>query len=356
MLTQTIKTTLTQKKLSDIIFRAEEEGREIQFEIYEEDGTTLVDLTGITLKFIMLKPDGNVVYKTCNNGTLTQTAQMTTAKGTGFYCIRLSADDVLIYSAGGRVLIDDHVVEDENLESISEVDGLVFPDDFLTTESGVAVIDDTHQNYTETWSSEKIAQEAAGIAGGLIADNQIALDHTWSSEKINTELNAKVEIDDETIMSTDTWSSAKIADELAEKAEIDDTDESVTTTWSSDKIAQEIASASPTVSDDYTLTEQQIGTWLGTTMYRRVVEVSGVKQPGSYYTLFSDNTINLIKYEGIVQNGYWTGAGCMLNSYYNASNYCGCSYYSNDGARIDWYNNLGTAVSKIYLIIYYTKK
>lgn len=356
MLTQTIKTTMTQKKLSDIIFRSEEVGREIQFDIYEEDGETLVDLTGITMRFIMLKPDGNVVYATCSNGTLTQTAQMTTAKGTGFYCLRLSTDDVLIYSAGGRVLIDDHVVANENLNSISEVDGLVFPDDFLTTDSGVAVIDDTHQNYTETWSSEKIAQYAGVMADRLIADNQIALDHTWSSDKINSELTDKAEIDDETTGSTDTWSSSKISDELAEKAEIDDTDQSATTTWSSDKIAQEIASASPTISDDYTLTEQQIGTWLGVTMYRRVIEISGVKQPGSYYTLLNDATINLIKYEGIVQNGYWTGAGCMLNSYYNSSNYCGCAYSSNDGARIDWYNNLGTAISKIYLIIYYTKK
>lgn len=365
MVTQTITINLTQSRLAPIIMRSEEKGREIQFEVINEAGEP-EDLTDYNLKFMMLKPDGNVVYADLASGILTQTEQMTTSKGKGYYCIRIMDDDTIIYSGQGPVVIDDHVIDDETLESISEVDGYVFPDDFATVDQiedvveslGFAKIADDHQNETETWSSEKIAQQAAVMADALIADNQIAEDHTWSSDKINTELNDKAEIDDETVSSQDTWSSSKISDEISDGVSgiIDDNNTSASQTWSSDKIADEIAGAGGGSSDDYTTTETQIGTWLGDPLYRRVDEISGVKQPGNYYTLLNDNTINLIKYEGCVLNQYWTGAGCMLNSYYNSSNYCGCSYSSNDGARIDWYNNLGMAVSKIYLIIYYTKK
>ena len=319
----------------------------------------------------IVKPDGTFTITTAelisSPGEIQQfrffiPEAATQVSGIGSYDIRIQEDgeENIVYSAQGRFICDDNMLTDEMIESVAEVNGLIFPDDFLTTESGAATIDDEVTALDSTWSSDKIADEISGATAGLIDDNSTSTGTTWSSDKIADEIadGAAAIIDDTEETTGTTWSSDKIADEIADGAAaiIDDTDQTTTTTWSSDKIADEIASASPTVSDDYTLTEQQVGTWLGTPLYRRVIEVTGVKQPGSYYTLLNDNTINLIKYEGTVQNGYWTGAGCMLNSYYNSSNYCGCAYSSNDGARIDWYNNLGTAVSKIYLIIYYTKK
>lgn len=221
MVTQTITINLTQSRLAPIIMRSEEKGREIQFEVINEAGEP-EDLTGYSLKFMMLKPDDNVVYADLASGILTQTEQMTTSKGKGYYCIRILDDDTIIYSGQGPVVIDDHVIDDETLESISEVDGYVFPDDFATVDQiediieslGFAKIDDTHQNYTETWSSETIMQKIESGANDLIHDNQIALDHTWSSEKINTELNGKAMIDDNTVSSQDTWSSSKIQSEM----------------------------------------------------------------------------------------------------------------------------------------------
>lgn len=187
MLTQTIMVNLTQSKLSAIIMRAEEKGREIQFEVFNEAGEA-VDLNDYAVKFIMLKPDENIVMTDAVNGVVTQTEQMTTAKGAGYYCIRLIDDDTVVYSGQGKVLIDDHVVEDETLQSISEVDGLIFPDDFLTTDSPVALINDT----------------------------DTSADTTWSSSKISNEIDDHSEIDDNITSSSATWSSSKISDEISD--------------------------------------------------------------------------------------------------------------------------------------------
>lgn len=185
MLTQTIMVNMTQSKLSAIIMRSEEKGREIRFEIIDAAGEA-VDLTEYAVKFIMLKPDDNIVMTDAVNGVVTQTEQMTTAKGAGYYCIRLIDDDTVVYSGQGKVLIDDHVVDDETLQSISEVDGLIFPDDFLTTASSVAMIDDTGTSDDTTWSSNKISGEIAGSVAGLIDDTATNWDTTWSSDKIDS--------------------------------------------------------------------------------------------------------------------------------------------------------------------------
>ncbi|MBQ1296571.1 MAG: hypothetical protein IIY21_21175 [Clostridiales bacterium] len=158
MVTQTITINLTQSRLAPIIMRSEEKGREFQFDVINEAGEP-EDLTGYDLKFMMLKPDDNVVYADLASGILTQSEQMTTSKGKGYYCIRIMDDDTIIYSGQGPVVIDDHVIDDETLDSISEVDGLVFPDDFYTKDDNVALIDDNVTSTEKTWSSSKIASE-----------------------------------------------------------------------------------------------------------------------------------------------------------------------------------------------------
>lgn len=178
---------LTQKQLDPILFRTEETGREIEFTLLDPDGTAY-DLTDYALKFSMLKPDGNFIYQDLSAGILTQTEQMTTARGIGYYAIRVSDQDTLIYTGQGKVVIDDHVITDETLESISEVDGLIFPDDFLTIDSPVAVIDDTVTTNNKAWSSSKIIN-AIGDAiedfhDFVIDDEAITPQATWSSDKL----------------------------------------------------------------------------------------------------------------------------------------------------------------------------
>ena len=55
------------------------------------------------------------------------------------------------------------------LEDVSEVNGLVFPDDFLTVEDHVAYIDDETVSIDSTWSSDKISEEIEAHAGGDIS-------------------------------------------------------------------------------------------------------------------------------------------------------------------------------------------
>lgn len=183
MLTQTIMVNLTQSKLSAIIMRSEEKGREIQFEVIDAAGEA-VDLTEYAVKFIMLKPDENIFMTDAVNGVVTQTEQMTTAKGAGYYCIRLLDDDTVVYSGQGKVLIDDHVVDDETLQSISEVDGLIFPDDFLTVDDHFAIIDDDTISTDSTWSSDKIESELQAISANvsnLVTGNPIEINDAADS-------------------------------------------------------------------------------------------------------------------------------------------------------------------------------
>lgn len=184
---------LTQKQLDPILFRTEETGREIEFTLLDPDGTAY-DLTDYDMKFSMLKPDGNFIYQDLSAGILTQTEQMTTARGIGYYAIRVSDQDTLIYTGQGKVVIDDHVITDETLNSISEVDGLTFPDDFLTVDSPVAVIDDTVTTNNKTWSSSKIINAIGDAVEDfhdfVIDDEAITPQATWSSDKLYAMFNS----------------------------------------------------------------------------------------------------------------------------------------------------------------------
>ena len=244
MVVQKIQFNLIQNKLDDIRIVQGDTCREITFEASDIEG--VLSPEDYTYMFQMVKPDHTFIIQTLTDATLKVTEQMGAITGTSYYGIRITdSNDDLIYSGQGAFIVDDHVISDSDIESVAEVNGYVFPDDFATTEQiesvveslGFAKIADNHQNLTETWSSEKIADYASVMAEGLITDNQIAEDHTWSSNKINTELTGKAVIDDETVNSQDTWSSAKIADELSniEFLDIYTTSEKIVGKWIDNK-------------------------------------------------------------------------------------------------------------------------
>lgn len=197
--------------------RAEESGREIQFILLDESEEP-IELTGLSIKYMMIKPDQNVVYADIISGVLQQTAQMTTSSGLGYYALRVMDDDQIIYTGQGQVIIDDHVIDDAVLNSISEVDGLVFPDDFLTTDSNVAIISDNTMSPDTTWSSSKISGEIASGMGELINDDGQSSFETWSSNKIDEEISLGMAamLDDDAQTTQSTWSSDKIADEISD--------------------------------------------------------------------------------------------------------------------------------------------
>ena len=179
---------------------------------------------------------------TFTDGVIKLSDQITAVTGTGYYCIMLMQDDEIIYSGNGKIIINDHVIGAENIDSVSEADGYTFPDDFYTKDTPLAVLDDSTTSTTSTWSSSKISTGIAGKAS--IDDNATNLTETWSSDKIATELNGKPDIDDTAQNTTDTWSSEKINSVVQSAAQIADNVISTTSTWSSNKINGEINTAS----------------------------------------------------------------------------------------------------------------
>ena len=188
MLTQIIEGSIMTPKLDDIVMRTGETNRIIIFRLLDGKGEAITS-EDYSMEFIMQKPDGNFVIQTLGSITdgfyLHTVEQMATAGGVGYYTLRITDNDDLIYTAHGSVIVDDNTLSDGDIESISEVNGLRFPDDFLTTDSPVAMLDDTDTSTETTWSSNKITDEISG----LIDDNATSTERTWSSDKIDNELN-----------------------------------------------------------------------------------------------------------------------------------------------------------------------
>lgn len=295
---------LNQKDLETILAVQSDSLREIAFEFYATDAEEAAQLEPdeFTIKFNVLKPDNNFVMTTFTDGVIKLSDQITAVTGTGYYCIMLMQDNDVIYSGNGKIIINDHVIGNENIDSVSEADGLVFPDDFYTRDTPIAEIDDSGTSTSSTWSSTKIAQEiASGSGADLIDDTVTSTTKTWSSNKISDGIGAKASIDDTATTTTETWSSDKIATELAGKPDVDDTAQnysdtwssekinseiqgtthiadnatSSNTTWSSQKISNEISSITPGGAA-YSTTEHAIGTWIdNSTLYEKTYRYTG---------------------------------------------------------------------------------
>lgn len=320
--TAEITFNLNDIKLPTIICRNEETGRQIQFTLVDDSGEpiTLPDTASYT--FMMIKPDGNFYETLLTSGLLTVSDQLTASGGLGHYAIKITDTDTLIYSGQGGILIDDHLITDDTIDSVSEVYGLHFPEDFLTIYSSVAVLDDTTTSTLSTWSSEKIAEEiASGTGADLIDDTVTSANKTWSSNKISAEVASKTSINDHGITHTETWSSDKIATELNGKPDVDDTAQNYADTWSSEKINaeiddagriddnrisdettwsslktyNEISSITPG-GDSYSTVEHAIGTWIdGSTIYEKTYTYSESGAANPFQTTIDMTGKNIIE-------------------------------------------------------------
>lgn len=186
MITQQINISFTSAMAETIRIHTGESGRQIIFtpnflEVIPDDHGADV---------IIVKPDNTFVIAPASIGTdgkiyVTIPEQAGAVSGVGNYILKLyDNDNLCIYSACGGFYIDDHLLTDEMIESIAEVYGYRFPQDF-------AVINDNDTTVNSTWSSSKIAEEIAGVTpepSSFIDDNEVLYDKTWSSEKISYEL------------------------------------------------------------------------------------------------------------------------------------------------------------------------
>lgn len=184
MITLTGQIDLNTEAAPDVALRQGDTMRQSEFEVKQD-----VNLENCSVDIFMVKPDQTFVIAACaitDNGKIliTWPEQAAAVKGLGEYCIRISDNNSgYVFSARGRVWIDDHCVLDSMIESVAEANGYVFPDDFATLDDIPTVdtfIDDDVISNEKTWSSNKINN-----AISIIDDNNISNSKTWSSDKIS---------------------------------------------------------------------------------------------------------------------------------------------------------------------------
>lgn len=180
MLAQTIQISFSSYAADTIRIHTGETGREIAF-------VPNMEISGeYSADFIVIKPDDTFVIAaatiTDGNIIVTIPEQAGAVAGAGHYILKIyDSGSVCIYSASGGFMVDDHLLTDGIIESVAEVYGYNFPEDF-------AMIDDDATGTGTTWSSEKIADAIASATPDIIDDNNVLPDKTWSSEKISYEL------------------------------------------------------------------------------------------------------------------------------------------------------------------------
>lgn len=162
-----------------IVFRQGEYGREIEFEITDENNTP-VSLSGYDVQFSMFKPDGNfVIASAVVNGTkatVTQTEQMSAVSGVGYFDLKCAKEGEVIYTFNGFVQIDTPIIDTEIVESVSEVNGFIFPDDFQTkliAGDNITIID----NVISAVVGDSVSITPTQLTGKKIADFTIGETH-----------------------------------------------------------------------------------------------------------------------------------------------------------------------------------
>lgn len=272
-----------------------------------------VELNGDTYsaELVIVKPDMTFTINTATidndrNIIVTIPSQATVVKGVAQYLVRIYNNNTDVYSAYGELWVDDNLLTDDVIESVAEVNGYTFPDDFAL-KSEIPEIDDTETTTTKTWSSEKISNEIASAtpsADTFIDDDDVLYDKTWSSEKISYEL------------------------------------------------------GNITAVELYSKTEQVVGKWFnGKNVYQIVIERENVSTGFSYYDVSDLHIEQIVKLSGVYNMKYSNTVSVWYDfNYYSANNFKGYLEYDdmNNRLRIEVQGS-GYTIPKQYIILRYTK-
>lgn len=111
------------------------------------EDVTIAGTWGVKLQ--LYKPDGNFIVKTLTPAdggvNIEFDEQMTAAPGVGFLDLKLTPPEGDIITCHARVMVDTPVYNDQVIESVSMVDGYIFPDDFqlkLTAGANITITED----------------------------------------------------------------------------------------------------------------------------------------------------------------------------------------------------------------------
>lgn len=188
MITQHIKIYMDDRLLPDIRMVAGDIGRQILPIIYaNQEADEALDLTNYTLRCIFIKPDNTFVIQDYIDGVIDIPDQAGAVTGSGYYQIRLTRSGEEVYSGQGRFVVDDYILTGEMIESIAEVNGYQFPDDFLTQGDMPDLSDYYTKEETDTAISTAIAG-AASYACDMLFDYDGNVYDFWPSGKKNITL------------------------------------------------------------------------------------------------------------------------------------------------------------------------
>lgn len=185
-----------------------DQGRIIKFKVV--DGGKPVDLTNVTAIFQAKKPDGTVIYNSCqkdvdNNLLLVDIdEQMTVCAGKIDYQIQLVEGEDILTTVTGHIKINESVVHPDDVISSSEFNAL--SDALIQVNKGYAFYLEEVKTYMEeikNYATVKVSNEEP-------TEQSVAL---WINPDSNEEINVPEVLDNE-ISSEDTWSSAKINSEI----------------------------------------------------------------------------------------------------------------------------------------------
>lgn len=139
MLIESKEISFTKAKAPDLMGHVGDTNKEYLF---------LPDITpagdDLAVRVEVVKPDGTFVIQdgsiTDDGLLITFTTQCYTAAGSVYYIIKLYNTDSVVYSAVGSLYIHKALITDELIESVAEVNGYTFPDDFAFKSEVVRVV------------------------------------------------------------------------------------------------------------------------------------------------------------------------------------------------------------------------
>ena len=161
----------------DIIIHQGEKGREIEF---------IPDIAlpnGAAAQIVIVKPDKTFTISDCtinnHDHIIAEIPEQAGAViGLAHYIIKITDTDTRVYSASGGLWVDDALLTDAMIESVAEVNGYVFPDDFLTAADLADYVTDSElttalQPYALAADVPVIAANPSGAATGTLEKLQI---------------------------------------------------------------------------------------------------------------------------------------------------------------------------------------
>lgn len=177
---------MNKEPATPILARYGETARQIKIAVWNSEDETTISLDNYSVTMQLYKPDGNFVIKpvTPSSGkvTITLDEQCTSVAGMSFLDLKISDANGVIYTCHALVLVDTPVANDDVIESLSMVNGYIFPDDFqLKLTAGEAIYFSGDENRT-------INARATALSAGegiSIEGNTISID-TETIAKIDT--------------------------------------------------------------------------------------------------------------------------------------------------------------------------